>query len=231
MRIRYLAGVLYLSWIGLVGPTARCAVNDDHLRPASLERNLSYRKLSLSKLCFTKFDCGRAFTIPAFAPESCLSIYSKAETGARHVYLVTYVTARDSLWQRTDGGNQPKRAEGLKVLRCDAEIPAKTAELLRSVWHRMLAQTRPEKPLSASEWRMISIDGTNTEFSIERPHETPLYGTLNTSLPAPGEKTKEFLGLSNALTDYCKARPADRPAISRKIDRKAIQLLQKFKHH
>lgn len=197
----------------------------DHLDPVHLEWNQNYRKLALSKLCVTRFDCGRTFTLPAFTPESCVSVYSAANKGPRK-YFVTYSEPEDSLWQRTDGGNRPRSAHGLKVQRIDADIPAETAEVLKKVWDRMLGDVRPENGSSSpSGWRMISVDGTDVEFSIERPNTRPFYGTLNVSLPPPGKKTKQLISLSNALIDYCKATPQKRPAIAERIDRDAKRLL------
>jgi hypothetical protein len=224
-----LAKALCFGSIFFASFTARCGSDEDHLRPADLERNQSYRKVSLAKLAPTKFDCGRAFTLPAFTPESCVSVYSSSSATGRDVYFVTYVTSQESLWQRTDGGNRPEKAAGLTVHRLDTEIPAKTGELIKQVWRRMLEGTRKAKVPSSNSWHTISIDGTDVEFSIERANARPLYGALNVSLPAPGKKTKELVRLSKLLTVCCKAKPAERPRIANEIDREANDLLAQLK--
>ncbi len=224
-----LTKALFFGSIFFASFTARCGSNEDHLRPLALERNQSYRNVSLAKLAPTRFDCGRAFTLPAFKPESCVSVYSSSSGTPRHVYFVTYATLHESLWQRTDGGNQPEKAAGLRVDRLDAEIPAKTAELIRQVWRGMLEGTRKAKVPSSNAWNTISIDGTDVEFSIERPNARALYGTLNVSLPIPGEKTKELVKLSELLADYCKAKPAERSRVATEIDRQANDLRGQLK--
>ena len=98
-----------------------------------------YRLIWLNKLGLTPFDCGRMMVEPAFAPEHSVSVYSRPSNGRSRKYFVTYATVDRNLWQPTDIGRHPRRAEATKVSRVDCEIPASAADLVRQAWIQMLS--------------------------------------------------------------------------------------------
>lgn len=200
----------------------------DHLLPVNLEEMPVTRGLLRSKLGPTPFDCGRSTVWPPFQGEACVSIYGKSK-GGRRTYWVTFVSAEENIYQRTDGGHHPEKAKTVTTKRVDAEIPERTALLLRKVWMKMLQGPHGARPTPPPKRPPISIDGTLMEWSLERRGAPPLYGMLDVSLPFPGEKTRQFFDLSEAVYQYSQAIPDKRPGLVDKIDKQATKLLKKLK--
>jgi hypothetical protein len=199
----------------------------DHLVPIQPDTSPSYRKLLMSKLAVTPFNCGRAILFPPFQAEGVTSVYWISENGKR-TYYVTSVDAAENLWQRTDAGRYPEKAESVKIRRCDASIPEKTALLVREVWRGMLTGPQEPKPIQASP-NTAEVDATTAEFWLEMDNKTSLSGELLFSLSYPGKKTKPLIDVANALYDYCKAAPEKRAQIADKIDQAATALLAQLK--
>lgn len=183
-----------------------------------------YRKIWLEKIAATPFDCGRVTLLFPFDPESCISVYTQQSAQGR-VYRVTCAWPETNLWQRTDGGRHPQRAKNVKINRIDADIPEKTAELLRAVWLRMLQGARHGTP-DLKDWQVIPQDSPDIEWSLERPGNSSIYGQLNKYKANAGKKVDAFLRLSNdSLLDYCRATQSQRRTLAREIERKAMELL------
>jgi hypothetical protein len=161
--------------------------------------------------------------LPPFDPESTTSVYS-VSTNGRPTYYVTDISAAANLWQRTDGVRYPTRAKDIKVKRLDAQIPKRTAQLIKEVWLQVLKGPNGPRPIQPPP-RVIALDVTHAEFSLARPDAAPLRGDLDFSLSFPGRRTKQLVDILNRLYDYCKAGPSERPAIAEKIDRQATHLL------
>jgi hypothetical protein len=198
--------------------------NADHLSPVDRadEKMEKFRALLNLKLGVTGFDCGRVIDSSSLGPEGVLSVWSETKTG-RRTYHVTSVEAIDNLWQLTKSMRQPDNARAVATHRMDVEISEAIAEKIKQAWTKML---ETERPASSSEVRYV-MDGY-LDFSIQRPGDSSaLYGQIR--LPAPGPKTEALAKISDALWEYCKAAPADRPAIANKIDREATRLLALLK--
>lgn len=199
----------------------------DYLSPVDLREYRNYRKILASKLEITQFNCGRSVFLPPFDSESSTSVYWTLKNGQR-TYYVTWLSVRESLWQRIDGGHYPARAKSIETDRRDAEIPRETAELVRDACLRMLQGphgVRPIPPLPG----VLSMDSTYLEISIDMPNRSPLYGRLDFSRSFPGKKTKRLANMWNALYEYCKASTEKRPKIASQIERQAEQLLRQLK--
>ena len=186
-----------------------------------------YRAIRLSKLGPTRFDCGRMIVEPAFAPEYSVSVYSRQKEGKQRVYFATYVLAGSSLWQNSEIGRYPQRAEAIRVHRIDAKVPKRTAKLLKEAWLQMLSGA--QRPRSIREEDVRSTDSTVAEFSIETSAGKSLQGEVLDIASPPGQKAKALLELANSLIDYCKTEPAKRPSLVSELDRKATSLLALLK--
>lgn len=226
MRTRSLTVVSILIAI-VVSVHSAVPSNADHLVAADLNKCRNYRKILVSKLGITPFDCGRAFLMPPFDPEASCSVYRTSKNGQR-IYCVTCISVRQNLWQRTDAAHYPARAKNIKAERLDAEIPERTAHLVREVWLRMLQEPSVSRSI-ASPTRVVLLDTTDAEFSLERSNAAPLYATLNFSLSFPGKKTKQLVGIWNTLFEYCKVPAEKRSEIASRIEWQASQLLAQLK--
>jgi hypothetical protein len=214
---RFTVFLLSLTRLSLV------ASEPDHLLPVNLRENEKYRAVLTQKLAVTSFDCGRLVIRPAFAPEESLSIYG-LNNDAGHKYFATYLAADTSLWQTTDEGRYPEKAAGVGVERIDAEIPDRTAEVLKKVWMLMLSgRQAPKRWDHAPE--MLFGDATVGEFSIPGSPNKTLYGETPL-VPELGSKTKQLVELSDLLVKYCKAKPSQRGGILEQVERQAARLLQ-----
>ena len=92
----------------------------------------------------------------------------------------------------------------------------------------MLSGDQHPKPMREEDVGRTT-DATVAEFSIQLSHGETLYGEVALEL-VEGRKTRGLLEVANALIEYCKAIPTDRPAIASQIDRKASRLLDLLKH-
>jgi hypothetical protein len=200
----------------------------DRLSEVKLARFPKYRALWLSKLGPTAFDYGRMMAEPASAPEYSVSVYSQQLQAGQVKYFVTYIIADRSLWDSSDVGKRPEDGESAKTRRIDCQIPREIAEKVKQVWLGMLSGKQRPTSLSAEEAAPSTGEGTIAEFSIQRSGGETLYGEIDADFP-PGWKTRTLLDIANDLIAYCKATPADRPAITSKIDQQATALLEQLK--
>lgn len=142
-------------------------------------------------------------------------------------YLVTYLAAEQSLWETSDAGSNTRDAEHTNVRQIDCEIPKEIADKVRRAWLGMLTgNQRPTRMREEDAAR--TTDATIAEFSIQVSPSETLHGEIAVEAPN-GQKTKTLLDVANTLVDYCKATPADRPAIANKIDHEATALLDQLK--
>ena len=243
----------YLLRVCIIGSAANLScgllsavLEFDHLEPepAYLSEHPNYRKVLISKLGVTPFDCGRLLALPFPGGEASQSVYSKSSNG-RRVYYVTRISSEKNLWDLTDGGRHPEMARSVKTQRIDAEIPQNTAELLRQVWLGMLEGSQKPRPTPPPN-HAILVDASFFEFSIQRTDRPPLVGVLNISagyagkerttapalpradrnVPGYGDRLRLLVEVSEAVYQYCVAEPAERSAIAKKIDHKVTRLLE-----
>lgn len=226
MKSRNLAIVAILNAIGISAYSA-VSPNADHLVAVDPKKSGNYRKILASKLEVTQFNCGRAILMPPFGPEGSTSMYWISRNGQR-TYYVTSISAGESLWQRTDGAHYPERAGTARVTRVDAEIPKRTAEMVREVWYRMLNVPAISRPIAPPS-NVVLLDTTKAEFSLEIANAAPLYANLDFSLSFPGKKTKQLVDIWNALHEYCKVPTKKRPIIAARIEQQSKRLLAELK--
>jgi hypothetical protein len=98
-----------------------------------------YHELWSSLLEVTPYDCGRLIVLPAFDPETSISVYSIRDRAGRTNYRVTWIASDRNLWQQTNWRQPEQARKKVKPSRIDADIPATTALLLRKVWTNILA--------------------------------------------------------------------------------------------
>ncbi len=194
--------------------------SNDHLAPIHRDWDSQYRELLTAKLSITPFNYGRVLIKPPFAGESSISIYCERRSNGGRCY-VTYLVARRSLWQETDGGHMPEKAASVKVRRADFEIPNTTAATVKEAFSRMLVKTRGHPH---SEERALPIDATSIEFALQREAHQQLTGQVNPFLPRQGNKVRELLELAHQLESYCRAEQNGRPSIAINIEQEARQL-------
>lgn len=199
------------------------ARRDPFLR-VDLNENPKYRRILSTKLEVTPFDCGRFVVRPAFDPECSVSVYSYAREGGTRGYRMTYVLASDNIWQASDGGRYLRKAAAVKIQRFDAELQKETAELLQSVWLRLLRGVHPSASETPQDW--ILIDPPVFEWSLQRLNGPPLRVQANLYIKGILMQ-KLFADLSDiTLRSYCMAEPTKRPAIAREIAKQAKALLK-----
>jgi len=204
------------------------AAANDYLQVVDLKENKAYRQILQSKLDLTPFNCGRSLVLPPFEAEGSTSVYSVRRDGGR-MYYVTNVAAAQNLWQKTDASHFPAKAQSVKVTRRDAKIPQQTAELVREVSLRMLrAKHGPRGRVRGA--KVIAVDSTYAEYSLELPNGTNLYGSLELTFPLPDEKMKAFVNLWNSIYAYCNAKLEERPELSESISDQAKRLLARLEH-
>ena len=202
-----------------------CRDKGDHLARLNTKEFRRYRQILGSHLAATPFDCGRVMVRPAFEPEYSISIYNSSGSAERTAYRITYLSAKESIWGLTNGGNDLTEAKAIKVRRVDADIPQSVAELLKDVSTKMLRRARGQTPPPVGEWQTLPIDTTDVEWALELPHGGALSGQLNKYFPI-GPNTQSFLALTTeTLLQYCKANPKERDAIARRIETSARKLL------
>jgi hypothetical protein len=213
---------------GLIASLQIVPFSTDRLFQVELTEFPTSRAILLSKLGPTQFDCGRVIFKPAFAPEYSVSVYSRSLGRGQTKYLVAYIAVDQNLWQVTDAGGKPRRAQGLKTRRIDCEIPQRTAEKVKQAWIGMLSGNQQPKPMREEDVARTT-DATVVEFSIQLSPARILYGeTVEVDLLLR-RKTRVLVDLAKTLVNYCKAKQTDRAAIALKIDRKATRLLGMLK--
>ena len=182
-----------------------------------------YRALIHQKLCLTSFDCGRIVIMPPFQKsEISVSVYSRRTAAGATEYFATSVEAADNLRDWTNAGAEPQQAKRLKVRRIDAPLPAKTGELLKQVWTRMLSGT--QRPRQPSAFDLSYMDATMLEVCIG----TGTRGSCGelSWVPSLPKKTHLLSDFAVTLPDYCAARADSRPALAHKLDEQAMRLLK-----
>ncbi len=197
----------------------------DHLLPADPEiLGNKYVAILKEKLCVTPFDEGRVLILPAFAGEESLSVYSQRRDKGHQLHYVTYLAASENLSDRTGSGRYPQEAKNVRIRRIDAEIPERTAKLVKRGWFEALAHTRP---LSKSEraLELVFTDAAEAQFSLSEPHRT-LSGRTVMAPGRLGRRMNELVAITDLLRAYCKSKPADRPVIAAKIESESTRALK-----
>jgi hypothetical protein len=146
--------------------------------------------------------------------------------GPQRVCYVTWVVAKENLWEQTNEGREIEKARRVATSRTDVEISERTARLLKDVWRKMLVSVRPAKEEMTE--RVIPVDPTIVEFSIQRISGLSLSGEVNVFLPKQGQRVERLLKISDLLVDYCKAPPSKRSLLEKEINRTASELLARL---
>ena len=211
--------IVVLGVLAFAGVCSGERRSSDYLSPLERvdEKITRYHVFLTEKLGVTPFDCGRVVDEPSFGPESIISIYSQTHNGRRAFYESS-VQAEANLWQRSKSMGDMGQTRAVGIRRVDAEIPQGVAEHIRQVWLRMLRDRHP--------WERSRLEFALSgylRFSIQQPDGSPLEAEL--WLPAREPKRQALVQISEALWNYCRAAPASRPAIAKKIDREANRLL------
>jgi hypothetical protein len=225
--------LLLVGFLPLALPFARnssfaASSANDCLYQVDLAQFPKYRALWMAKLGPTPFNHARMMVEPAFAPEYSVSVYSRSLSRDQVKYVVTYIAADQNFWQATDIGRQPQRAQSVKTRRIDCEISKQTGDKLKQAWIEMLSGDQQPKPMREEDAGRAT-DATVAEFSIQLSRAQTLYGEVAVEL-VEGRKTRALLQVANALIEYCKAKPTDRPAIASQLDRKVTRVLELLKH-
>ena len=228
MKKLFLIGFLIFGLPSARNSSFAASSASDCLYQVDLAQFRKYRALWTAKFGPTPFNYARMMAEPAFAPEYSVSVYSQSSRPDQAKYVVTYIVGDQNLWQATDIAKQPQRAKGVKTRRTDCEISEQTAEKVKQAWIAMLSVDQHPKPMP-KEVVGRATDATVAEFSIQSSHGEALYGEVAVEL-AEGRKTRGLLEVANALIEYCKATPAERPVIASQIDRKANRVLELLKH-
>lgn len=198
----------------------------DHLVPINPTWSPEFRAILAKKLGPTAFDCGRVIVEPPFQrPEESVSVYSREMATGQRAYFVTYMVAEKNIREITDGADFPERGNDIKIRRIDAEIPKKTAEVIREVWLRMLEAVSGHFPPEGEEREVIPGDATLIEFSLQRSPGAPICGQLNVFLDNQRSKVKGLMSLTDHLITYCQAQADERPSIANRIELDAKHLL------
>jgi hypothetical protein len=199
------------------------AIRDPFLE-VDLKQNPEYRKIYTSKLEQTPFDCGRFVSLPAFEPESSVSVYSYRSEDGVTKYRVTYILAMDNMWQASDGIHFPERAKAVKTRRIDADIPASTALLLKNVWLRILSGSHPTAATTPQE--VIPIDTPTFEWWVQRAGASALAVQANWYIKV-NPLLKRFADLPGVtLVSYCKADVRARSEIAHQVEAQSKTLMR-----
>lgn len=183
-----------------------------------------YHRLWSSLLEVTPYDCGRLVVLPAFKPETSISIYGVREGAGGTNYLITWISADKNLWQKTNWRQPEQARKRVNLRRIDADIPVGIALLLRKVWTDMLSNVRHGS--GSQEEDYLVLDSADFLWSIQRPSGRPLRAELNLHIEISPKMTL-FAHLTEVLlTKYCHAPSNERDAIAKEIEREAKKLLQ-----
>jgi hypothetical protein len=150
---------------------------NDCLYQVDLAQFPKYRALWMAKLGPTPFNYARMMVEPAFAPDYSVSVYSRSLGRDQVKYIVRYIAADKNLWQATDIGKQPQRANGVKTRQIDCEISKQTADRVKQAWIGMLSGDQHPKPMREEDAGRAT-DATLAEFSIQLSHAETLHGEV-----------------------------------------------------
>jgi hypothetical protein len=187
-----------------------------------------YERVWRDKLLVTSGDVARFVQLPGSnGVESSVSIYrdrrKKGEVGGYRLTRTTTATplVRCSLPRDNKDYIDPAR---IKILRCDAPIPASTAESLHNLWLTMLARRKsgpdPDK--------FLFFDPTTELFSARDNAGTVVEGAAPRIPVGENALTMALVKIGFHLLDYCDLRVEDRDGFARTIEREANSLQQRL---
>jgi hypothetical protein len=187
----------------------------------------------LSSLPFIR-KCQVVF-MPSFSPEGAVFIiWDEKKVGVAP--KVVAVELERQLWSemqkhmRGEKSSWSGKPEDMKrvlphinsnVLRAEADIDAKAAKMLESVWESMLLRVRHSKE------EITGLDGENYHFAnaVERRG----YLTGKVWSPDKGTPASDLVEIAKALRDYPKLPETERGKSSQAITKMARKLLDKLK--
>jgi hypothetical protein len=195
----------------------------DYLAPSDRAKFKEYYQLLDKVLSPNGFDYGRVIVTPAFEPEYSISVYQRTNSQGATAG-VAYVKADRNIWRSTDMAQERNRVP--KAHRLDADLPTRTAELVRRVWLGMLTGNQSPRPDSGP--RFVISDQTTAEFSLKVDGRVVHGENENISVKPLGGKLRDHMRLAWLLMDYAKAPPTERPRLIKQIDRLAESLLARL---
>lgn len=182
----------------------------DHLIPVSSHLDSwhrEYRRRIEDHLFKTHPDVAQYLVIPAFAPESCVSIRSEIPKEIREAadrwtpippehrkYFITVTKASENLWYSMAQHNDEKKTRTVETIRADREISLELAAAIQRVWGRMLHHTR--LPSSSLE---IGVDGCTYEFAARIGGLRDVSGQ---TWSPPGGLTAELVALGDRISAF-----------------------------
>lgn len=189
----------------------------DHLLPINRSNYPVYRMLLKAKLERTPFDCGRVVFRPPAGNEESVSVYHSTNRGVME-YFVTSLSAHDSIWEASEGGEVVGRANQIAVSRSDQTIPADLAQTVRTAFTVMIHQTRP---IGSNEMvNKAILEGPIIEFSVALENHLIEGGEIS-YLPTDGPNLKALERLGRSLLAYSKASPSEHHQLRHAIDKDA----------
>ena len=198
----------------------------DHLIPVkphldSWQRE--YRRRVEDHLFLTNPDIAQYLVMPAFGPESCVSIRSdipketKDANGIptfvpehKRKYFITVTRAAENLWYSMAENNDEKKTKPVDISRIDREISLELAATIQWVWGRMLHHTR--LPSSAL---MDGFDGCGYEFSARIKG----LGDVSGETWSPqGGLTAEIVSLGDSISEFANDDEASEEALIKALN-------------
>jgi hypothetical protein len=192
----------------------------DHLEPVKFDLTPGYLDAVHARLKLRDYLHIEMVMMPAFVPESAVCLRSEPSDRlekATKVFL-DYSVAAKQIYGAVQPRNANKKPEDVAVTFTTVEFSKPVALRLFKLWTRMLLRTHyPQHP---SE--ILVTDGTFFEFGCTKIGFGTLYGEAY--FPNCGKSPTLLADLGLALMEYCKAAPAERPAVMKKVETTASQL-------
>lgn len=154
-----------------------------------------------------------------------MSVYSARSPDATIRYKITYIQSDRNLYHLSAEGRAPSAVNGARIKRVDAELPEKTAKLVKQVWLRLLRDARGTYPPARDQWEAVPTDLTQVEFSVQGETANAEFGLLNLFLATQRSKVEKLLHIGNDFVSYCKVSPEKRLRIAANINKEANELL------
>jgi hypothetical protein len=216
----------------------------DHLVPADIlfdakdSVTTAYRHVIEKKLFVSFGEIARFIQIPAAGVETVVSVYR----GDDNRYWITGTQPSSMLWETVQhpGGLPAKSGRGIKITRCNAEIPPKLALSIQRVWLKMLADVRPEKTSPGSMRsarkvgnmdlreveRVFYLDGTSEIFTAVDPKGRELRGQRPNDYQKGGH-VSALIRIGFLLVGYCDPPRQGRDVVASDLTRELNKFLAK----
>lgn len=217
--------LIFLSSSALARDRVRLTARANDLVPCEIPivADEAYRHMLQVKLLVTPGDIARSLFLPGITGgETAISIYRAPDKPGSMLggYWLTVTQSPIPLWRCSPGYSKispPIDPDTIAIERADAPLPEETALMLRTLWLAMLKRVKPE-PATES----IEVDTTKELFFVTQPDGKECCGSLPRRY---GKNPKALFDLTNDLLNFACESVSNRPAILRRINRKAMALL------